>query len=80
MRPLNESTVCWEPVRPVSLDVLGVEINWTPDGREFPEPVLKAIADIYDISRLVEGWDSYGAKAAERRLGAPCVEFDFRGP
>lgn len=66
-------------VTPVVLNVLGVEITWTPDGREFPPKIFAAIERLYKINELVEGWDSYGGKALDRSVVAPVLKFLFLG-
>jgi hypothetical protein len=77
LRSISETSVGWKPVQPITLDVLGVEICWTPDGREFPEPVLETIANLYKIYGLDAGWDSYGAKPLDRNLVSPALKLIF---
>jgi hypothetical protein len=62
---------------PVSLNVLGVAINWTPDGREFPPMILKAIERLYAIHGLDEDWDSYGGKTLDSAVIAPALKLLF---
>ncbi len=62
---------------PVPLNVLGVEIAWTPDGRAFPPTILAAIERLYAIQALEEGWDSYGGRALDRAVVAPVLKFLF---
>lgn len=62
---------------PVTLDVLGVEISWTPDGREFPPAILAAIERLYAIRGLEEGWDSYGGKPLNAAVISPVLKFLF---
>lgn len=64
-------------VAPVKLNVLGVEIVWTPDGREFPPMILNAIKRLYAMEELKEGWDSYGSKALDKAVIAPVLKFLF---
>ncbi len=73
LRPFNDAFVTWEVVKPVPLNVLGVQINWTPDGREFPEGVLAAISRLYQIYDLEENWDSYGGRTADVNLIRPAL-------
>ncbi|WP_156840808.1 hypothetical protein [Novosphingobium aquimarinum] len=60
---------------PVTLDVLGVEITWTPDGREFPPMILAAIERLYTIQGLEGGWDSYGGQTLDKTIVAPVLKF-----
>jgi hypothetical protein len=62
---------------PVALNVLGVEIVWTPDGRAFPPTIFAAIERLYAIHALEEGWDSYGGRALDRAVVAPVLKFLF---
>lgn len=64
-------------VAPVTLNVLGVEIRWTPDGREFPPMILAAIERLYAIQGLEEGWNSYGGKTLDKAVVAPVLRFLF---
>lgn len=64
---------------PVPLNVLGVQITWTPDGREFPPTILAAIERLYAIQGLEEGWDSYGGKPLNEAVISPVLKFLFLG-
>jgi hypothetical protein len=64
---------------PVTLNVLGVDFNWTHDGREFPAGVLAAIERLYAINGLPEGWDSYGGKKLAPAVVAPVLGLVFLG-
>lgn len=64
-------------VAPVTLNVLGVDITWTPDGREFPPRILAAIERLYAIKGLEEGWDSYGGKVLDQTIVASVLRFLF---
>lgn len=66
-----------KPVAPVRINVLGVEINWTPDGREFPPVILDAINRLYAMASLDEGWDSYAGKSLDRALVAGALRLVF---
>lgn len=62
---------------PVKLNVLGVEIMWTPDGREFPPMIFAAIERLYEIVALDEGWDSYGGRTLDKAVVEPVLKFLF---
>lgn len=36
-----------------------------PSGEILPEPLRRTVAEIQELSRLPDGWDSYGARAVE---------------
>lgn len=65
--------------KPVELDVLGIKMNWTPDGRAFPPAVLDAIKHLFAFAGLGDDWDSYGGKPLSRDVVQPALQLIFAG-
>lgn len=79
LRAFGNYATEFKPTPPVPLNVLGVEINWIPDGRAFPEAVLDAIRQLFTYASLDEDWDSYGATALDRAVVGPVLQLVFAG-
>lgn len=80
LRPLAaEQGRAINAVESVVLDILGIEIKWTPDGRPFPPTVLEAIKQLYAIYGLEDGWDSYGGKKLDLAVVEPTLKLIFAG-
>jgi hypothetical protein len=63
---------------PVTLDILGVKVEWTPD-KVFPPAVLDVISQLFAMNGLEDGWDSYGAKAMDTSLVETILGLVFAG-
>ncbi len=64
-------------VEPCKLDVLGVQIEWKSDGRDFPASILSAITSLYEFADLDANWDSHGGKALNLSVVAPTLRLLF---
>lgn len=68
------------PVRkpePKEFEFLGEKISWTPDGREFPAPVLDVLTQIEAFASLPNGWDSYNGRPTKLPAVRPALELIF---
>lgn len=73
-------TTTRQPVRkpePKEFEFLGEKISWTPDGREFPAPVLDVLTQIEAFASLPNGWDSYNGVPTKHPAVRPALELIF---
>ncbi|MFO6447829.1 hypothetical protein ACLBKU_11845 [Erythrobacter sp. NE805] len=66
-----------EQIEPKTFNVLGVEIVWIPDGREFPPAILSAINSLYEFAELEQNWDSYSGRPLDVSVVAPTLKLLF---
>ncbi len=52
----------------------GVTLDWTQDGKRFPEQMVQIILKFHEFEKLEDNWDGYGARPLNDRVVLPAFE------